>query len=148
MGDYSDVSRQDSTDSPLDFVVVNDKLLLQHLNSVQVVRRLLLGQHHLPEIAFSKHSQEIEIIKANFPLFCYLLLWLWLLLWWWWWPLGPLRGHLLLRRLLQWWIATTMLRWARGQGCYLIRLRWEAGRKRLLQWWLGCRRTALWGNAI
>src|SRR6266850_270243 len=127
MGDYSDVSRQDSTDSPLDFVVVNDKLLLQHLNSVQVVRRLLLGQHHLPEIAFSKHSQEIEIIKANFPLFCYLLLWLWLLLWW---------------------IATTMLRWARGQGCYLIRLRWEAGRKRLLQWWLGCRRTALWGNAI
>jgi hypothetical protein len=74
MGDYSGVSRQGSTDSPLDFVVVNDKLLLQHLYGVQAVRRLLLGQHHFPKIAFPKHSQEIEIIKANFPLFCYLLL--------------------------------------------------------------------------
>ena len=68
-------TRQDSIDSPLDFVVVNNKLLLQHLNSVQAVRRLLLGQHHLSEIALPKHSQEIEIIKANFPLlYCLLLL--------------------------------------------------------------------------
>jgi len=65
---------QDSNDSPLDFIVVDDKLLLQHLNSVQTTRRLLLSQHHLSKIPFSKHSQEIEIIKANFPLLCYLRL--------------------------------------------------------------------------
>jgi hypothetical protein len=63
---------QDSRNSPLDFIVVNNKLLLQHLNSVQAARRLLLSQHYLTEIAFSKHGQEIEIIKANFSLLCYL----------------------------------------------------------------------------
>jgi len=64
---------QDSNNSPLDFIIVNDKLLLQHLDSIQAARRLLLSQHYLTEIAFSKHSQEIEIIKANFSLLCYLL---------------------------------------------------------------------------
>ena len=63
---------QDSNNSPLDFIVVNNKLLLQHLDSVQAARRLLLSQHYLTEIAFSKHSQEIEIIKANFSFLCYL----------------------------------------------------------------------------
>jgi hypothetical protein len=61
-----------SNNSPLDFVVVNNKLLLQNLDSVQAARRLLLSQHDLTEIAFSKHGQEIEIIKANFSLLCYL----------------------------------------------------------------------------
>lgn len=59
---------QDSNNSPLDFIVVNNKLFLQHLNSVQAARRLLLSQHYLTEIAFSEHGQEIEIIKANLSL--------------------------------------------------------------------------------
>ena len=62
---------QDSKNSPLDFIVVNNKLLLQYLYSVQAARRLLLSQHYLTEIALSKHGQEIEIIKANFSLLCY-----------------------------------------------------------------------------
>ena len=63
---------QESNDSPLDFIVVNNKLLLQHLNSIQAARCLFFSQHHLTEVAFSEHGQEIEIIKANFPLLCYL----------------------------------------------------------------------------
>lgn len=63
---------QGSNDSPLDFIVVDNKLLLQHLDSVQAARCFLLSQHYLTEIAFSKHGQEIEIIKANFSLLCYL----------------------------------------------------------------------------
>ena len=62
---------QDSKNSPLDFIVVNNKLLLQYLYRVQAARRLLLSQHYLTEIALSKHGQEIEIIKANFSLLCY-----------------------------------------------------------------------------
>lgn len=116
-----------SNNSPLDFIIVDNKLLLQHLDGVQAARRLLLSQHHLTEIAFSKHGQKIEIIKANFSLLCYLRLLLLLG-----WSLIPLSGCLLLLRLLQWRIAAAMLRWCSRRR--LIRLGREARWKRLLLW--------------
>ena len=51
---------------PLDFVIVDDELLLQHLDRIQPVRLLLLGQHDLSEVTLSEHSEEVEIIKADF----------------------------------------------------------------------------------
>lgn len=48
--------------SPLNFVVVNDKLLLQNLDGIKVVGLLLLSQHNFSEIALTQDSQEVEVL--------------------------------------------------------------------------------------
>jgi hypothetical protein len=55
-------------DSRLDLVVLNDELLLQHLDGVELVRRLLLRQHDLAKVPLAQHSQEVEVIEAYAPL--------------------------------------------------------------------------------
>jgi len=52
-------------DLPLDFIILDDELLLQHLDRVQLSRRLLLGKHDLSEITLTKNSEEIEIVQTN-----------------------------------------------------------------------------------
>ena len=70
--------------SPLDFIIVDDELLLQHLNRIQAARLLLFCQHDLAEVTLTKHSKEVEVVEANFPLPTVLLLSRCLLLWRWW----------------------------------------------------------------
>jgi hypothetical protein len=49
----------------LNLVIFDDKLLLEHLDSVQLFRRLGLGQHDLAKVTFSKDRQEVEMIEPN-----------------------------------------------------------------------------------
>ena len=51
----------------LHFIILNDELFLQHLDGVQLLGRLRLGEHHLAKVAFTKHSQEVEVVQANSP---------------------------------------------------------------------------------
>lgn len=53
---------------PFHFVVLDYELLLQHLDSVQVVRQLLLGKHDFTEITLTEHGQEVEVVQANLAL--------------------------------------------------------------------------------
>ena len=46
-------------------VVFNDKLLLQHLDCIQLLRLLGLCQHNLAKVAFTQHSKKIEVIQSN-----------------------------------------------------------------------------------
>ena len=39
--------------APLDFVIVDDELLLQHFDRIEPVRLLLLRQHDLPEVTLT-----------------------------------------------------------------------------------------------
>ncbi len=39
----------------LHFIVLDDKLLLEHLDRVQLLRRFRLRQHHLAEVPFAQH---------------------------------------------------------------------------------------------
>lgn len=47
---------------PFDFVIIDDEFLLQDLDSVELIRLLLLGEHDLPEIPFAQHAKEVEVI--------------------------------------------------------------------------------------
>ena len=49
----------------LDLVVLDDEFLLEHLDGVQLLRRLGLGQHDLAEVAFAQHRQEVEVLEPN-----------------------------------------------------------------------------------
>jgi hypothetical protein len=60
-------SRIDSVYPPLNFVIVDDELLLQDLDSIKRTRLLLFRQHDFTEIAFAEHCQEIEVVKTNLP---------------------------------------------------------------------------------
>lgn len=60
--------------SPLNLVILNDETLLQHLDSIQITRRLLLGQHDLSEVSFTQHRQKVEVVQTDFSLSCDLLL--------------------------------------------------------------------------
>ncbi len=57
--------------SPLDFIVIDDELLLQNLDRVQTVRSFLFSQHDLAEVSFPKDCEEVEVIESNLPLLCY-----------------------------------------------------------------------------
>jgi len=61
-------SREASTRIPFHFIVVDNELLLQHLDGVQFVRLFLFRQHDFTEIALSEYSKEIEIIQPDLPL--------------------------------------------------------------------------------
>lgn len=52
-------------DTPLDFVIVDYELLLQHLDRIQAIRLLLLRQHDLTEVTLPEHSKEVEVVEAN-----------------------------------------------------------------------------------
>lgn len=132
--------------SPFNLVVIDNELFLQHLDGVQITRRLLLSQHHLPEVAFPKNSQKIEIIQADFPLF-HDGRWLY--------TLNRLRDCLLLRLLRWWWVTTTVLGlcstkwwgWIRlgreGRECLLLYLRCEAALRGASIW-----RCSYWRRLI
>ena len=53
---------------PLDFVVVDDELLLQDLDSVQIAGLLLLRQHDLTEVTLTQDGEEVEVVEANLAL--------------------------------------------------------------------------------
>lgn len=48
----------------LHLVLLDDHLLLQNLDGVQVVGRLLAAQDHLPKCSLSKNFQELEIFEG------------------------------------------------------------------------------------
>lgn len=49
----------------LDFVVLDDELLLEHLDGVKLFPLLGLCQHNLTEVTLAQHSQEVEVIETN-----------------------------------------------------------------------------------
>ena len=53
---------------PLDFVIVDDELLLKHLDGIQAATLLLFCQHDLTKVALTEHGQKVEVIQTNFAL--------------------------------------------------------------------------------
>jgi hypothetical protein len=49
----------------LDFVVLDNELLLEHLDSVELSRSLCFSKHNLTEVTLTEHSKEVEMIEAN-----------------------------------------------------------------------------------
>ena len=47
----------------IDFVILDDELLFQHLDRIQSTGALLLSKHDLAEIAFAQNSQEVEVVQ-------------------------------------------------------------------------------------
>ena len=47
-----------------DLVVLDDKLLFQHLNSIQLLRSLCLGKHDFSKVAFAEHCKEVEVVET------------------------------------------------------------------------------------
>ena len=64
-------------DLPLDFIILDDELLLQHLDGVQLSRRFFFGKHDLTEITLTEHSEEVEVVQPNLSLTCRWLGLLW-----------------------------------------------------------------------
>lgn len=60
---------------PLNFIIIDDELLLQDFDSIQAIRFLLLRQHNLPKVTFAKDCQEVEVVQPNFPLARWLTNW-------------------------------------------------------------------------
>ena len=56
MEEYPNGPSDGNKDTPLNFVVVNDELLLEHLDRKQSARLLLLGEHDLAEVALAEHG--------------------------------------------------------------------------------------------
>jgi hypothetical protein len=50
---------------PFHFIVVDNELLLQHLDRIQAVCLLLFRQHDFTEISFSENSKEIKVIQPD-----------------------------------------------------------------------------------
>lgn len=48
-----------------DFVVLDNELLLEHLDSVELSRSLCFSKHDLAEVTLTEHSKEVEMIEAN-----------------------------------------------------------------------------------
>lgn len=57
----------------LNFVVLDNELLLQNLDSIKLACAFCLGQHDLSEVTFSKNSKEVKVIQSNSDLL--LVLW-------------------------------------------------------------------------
>lgn len=60
--------------SPLHFVVLDNELLLQHLDRIQAARHLLLRQHDFSEVALTQHRKEVEVVQADLATSAQLLL--------------------------------------------------------------------------
>ena len=67
MQEYPNGPSNGNNDTPLNLVVVNDELLLEHLDRIQAVCLLLLRQHDLSEVTLTQHGKKIEIVQTNFP---------------------------------------------------------------------------------
>lgn len=52
----------------LDFIVLNDKLLLQNLDGIKLLGTLGFSKHNLTEVTLSEHSQEIEVVQSDLGL--------------------------------------------------------------------------------
>lgn len=48
----------------LDFIVLNNELLLQDLDGVQLLCALGLGKHDLTEVTLSKDCKEVEVVQT------------------------------------------------------------------------------------
>ena len=48
-----------------DFIILDDELLLQHLDRVELLRRFRLCQHDLTEVTLAKHGQEVEVSETD-----------------------------------------------------------------------------------
>lgn len=53
---------------PFNFIIINDKSLLQHLDGIQLLIKLFFCQHDLTKITLAKHCQETEIIQLDLSL--------------------------------------------------------------------------------
>lgn len=51
---------------PFNFIVLDDELLLQNLDSPQLLRLLLLGEHDLSEITLTQHGQKVKVVQTDF----------------------------------------------------------------------------------
>ena len=49
----------------LHFVILNDELLLENLDSIQLSCTLCLCKHNLTKVTLTKYSQEIEMVQTN-----------------------------------------------------------------------------------
>lgn len=49
----------------LDFVILNNKLLLEHLDGVQFPRPLRLRQHDFTKVSFAQDGKEVEVVEAD-----------------------------------------------------------------------------------
>ena len=56
------------TNTPLDFIVVDDELFFQHFDGIQVVRLLLFGKHDFTEVTLTQDSKEVKVVQTDFPL--------------------------------------------------------------------------------
>ena len=59
--------RESATRLPFHFIVVDNELLLQHLDGIQAVCLLLFRQHDFTEVSLSEDSKEIKVIQPNLP---------------------------------------------------------------------------------
>ena len=48
----------------LNFIVLDDELLLKHLDGVQAIGPLLLCQHDFTKVTLSKDRKEVEVIET------------------------------------------------------------------------------------
>ena len=51
----------------LHFVVLDDKFLLEHFNSIQFLRRFRLRQHDLAKVAFAQYREKVEVLETDPP---------------------------------------------------------------------------------
>ena len=58
-------TRERKKDEPLDFVVLDDELLLEHFNRVQLTRLLLLRQHDFSKVSLAQNGEEVEIVETG-----------------------------------------------------------------------------------
>ncbi|KAI6769226.1 hypothetical protein HG531_010330 [Fusarium graminearum] len=49
----------------LDFIILDDELLLENLDGIELSRALGFGQHNFTEVTLAQHSQEVEMIKSD-----------------------------------------------------------------------------------
>ena len=115
---------------PFHFIVVDNELLLQHLDGIQIVRLFLFRQHDFTEISLSEHRKEVEVIQPDLPLSHRLRLSVRLLL-------NNLLLLLLGRLVLLWgWL---LVLWLGRGGRHLLRrsLLWESRTRRILFLWWG-----------
>lgn len=49
----------------LDFIVLNDELLLQYFDGIQLLGCFGLGEHDLTKVSLTQYGKEIEVIQAD-----------------------------------------------------------------------------------
>lgn len=49
----------------LDFIILNDELLLKDLDGVKLLGALGFCQHYLAKVTFAQDGQEVEMVQSN-----------------------------------------------------------------------------------